>query len=101
MAYRRFQRYSKPTVRNIAVKYAGNCACCGARIEVGSIATYYPVGTIASVTEAKIAHVGGLEGNSTTCFNVLKNKVDAGLNDFAGDGLDSRYEDDCRDKCGL
>jgi hypothetical protein len=28
-------------------------------------------------------------------------KQDSGLNNYAGDGLDTRYEDECRDRCGL
>ena len=102
MAYRRFRNYSKPTVRNITVKYDGECACCGAAIKAGSIATYYPVGTIAGVTVGKITHLGGVDGTSKACFNHLKlATVDQNVNDYAGDGLDARYEDDCRERCGL
>jgi hypothetical protein len=25
----------------------------------------------------------------------------AAVNDYAGEGVDTRYEDDCRDRCGL
>lgn len=102
MAYRRFHRSSKPTVRNITAKYADECACCGSPIKAGEWVTYYPAGTIAGITEGRIAHIGGLEGTSQKCFNNLKAKqVDNGLNDYAGDGLDMRYEDQCRDICGL
>lgn len=103
MAYRRFTRnYSKPTPRNLTVKYSAPCACCGAIIKAGSIATYYPAGTIASITEGKIAHMGGLEGNSAVCASNIKLRlVDVATNDYAGDGLDARYEDQCRDVCGL
>lgn len=97
----RYYRQSRPTPRNIQVKYAGQCACCGAQITVGAIATYYPIGTIAGVHVAKIAHVGGLDGTSQVCFNNLKARADNSLNAYAGDGLDQRYEDDCKDRCGL
>ena len=63
----RYRRYSKPQARTITVKYAGPCACCGATIPAGSMADYYPVGTIAGRNTAAIAHVGGLDGNSATC----------------------------------
>jgi hypothetical protein len=102
MGYRRFRSYSKPTPRNITVKFAGECACCGAQIKAGEFATYYPAGTIASVSEGRIAHIGGLEGNSQKCAgNIGAKMVDRGLNDYAGDGLDARYEDDCARACGL
>ena len=100
--YRRYYRPSKPTPRNIEVKYAGKCACCGAEIKAGVIATYYPIGSIAGVNKSAIAHIGGLDGTSQVCFNHLKAKVaDKSLNSYAGDGLDQRYEDDCKDRCGL
>jgi hypothetical protein len=104
MGYRRnFYRASKPTTRNIEVKYAGLCACCGTQIKAGELATYYPVGTIAGVHESKIAHIGGLDGNSRRCADELRSRhsVDAGTNDYAGDGLDARWEDSMRDACGL
>jgi hypothetical protein len=104
MAYRRYQRnYSNPTPRNIEVKYAGPCACCGSTIKVGELATYYPAGTIAGVAEGRLAHMGGLEGTSIKCSNVLRAQyiADRNINDFAGDGLDARYEDDCAARCGL
>lgn len=100
--YRRYRNYSKPKVRTITVKYAGECECCGKMIQPGSMADYYPVGTIAGVHKPAIAHIGGLDGKSTVCFNELKRKQeDKGLNDYAGDGLDARYEDSCKDSCGL
>ena len=61
----------------------------------------YPAGTIAGIKEAKIGHNGGLDGSSLNCAAILKASVDASINDFAGDGLDARYEDSCRDICGL
>lgn len=98
--YKRGFRRSRPTVRTITVKYAGKCACCGGEIKAGQIVDYYPVGTIAGVHESRIAHVGGLDGNSQVCFNTMKAKDNA-LNSYAGDGLDARWEDDCKDICGL
>ena len=102
MAYRnRYNRYSKPATRNIQVKFSGQCVCCGGTIQAGEMATYYPIGSIAGVTVAKIAHIGGPEGNSAKCTGILKNAIDSGINDYAGDGVDSRYEDDCARICGL
>ena len=104
MAYyrRNFRNYSKPTPRNIELKFTGTCICCGAVLKAGAVATYYPVGTIAGVTEGKVAHIGALDGTSKACFNHLKvSAVDHNVNDYAGDGLDSRYEDDCARACGL
>ena len=40
MAYRQYQRYSKPIARSITVKYDGECASCGGVIKAGAIATY-------------------------------------------------------------
>lgn len=99
MAYSRtrFHRSARPTPRVITVKYAGKCACCGGTIKAGAMATYYPAGTIAGVTEARIAHVGGLDGTSATCAGVIRDKA---VNDYAGDGLDSRWEDSFADICG-
>lgn len=74
MRYR--NRYSKPTPRTITVKYAGACACCGATIKAGETATYYPVGTIAGMSTAAIAHVGGLDGNSARCAGEIKNRAE-------------------------
>jgi hypothetical protein len=102
MPYYRKHSYRKPQVRAITVKYAGECACCGGIIPVGAIADYYPVGTIAGVNKPMIAHLKAMEGNSVACSAELKRKAeDKGLNDYAGDGLDTRWEDDCKDACGL
>jgi hypothetical protein len=101
MAYRRYRSYLKPTPRNMAVKFAGSCACCGATIKAGELATYYPAGTIAGISAGRIAHIGGLDGNSAKCSGIIKAAYDAAANDFAGDGLDSRYEDECARNCGL
>ena len=92
--YYRNHKSSGP--RTIQVRYAGPCACCGARIEVGTLADYYPAG---NGKPAQIAHMGGLNGNSPQCYSVLR--ADHQTNDYAGDGLDARYEDQCRDMCGL
>lgn len=101
MAYKRYYRPSKPTTRNIEVKYSAPCACCGAIIKAGELATYYPIGTIAGCHEGKISHIGGLDGNSLKCAAHLRNQLDAATNNYAGDGLDSRWEDSFRDTCGL
>ena len=111
MAYRRYgyQRPAKPQARGIVVKYAGKCVCCGGAILPGESAMYYPVGTIASVTEPKIAHIGGLDGTSAKCTDVIRRarfpeyaaELDArAVNDYAGDGLDQRWEDDGAAICG-
>jgi hypothetical protein len=90
MRYNR--RYSKPTPRTITVKFAGKCICCGAPIAAGETATFYPVGTIASVSTGQIGHTGGLEGNSAKCTANIRNR------DFVD--LDRMYEDSCADICG-
>jgi len=74
--------------------------CCGGIIEAGRIADYYPIGTIAGVHESRLAHLEAVNGNSRACSEELK-RQDRGLNSFAGDGLDARYEDQCKDSCGL
>ncbi len=48
-------RTHKPTRRTIVVKYAGECACCGATIKAGEMADYYPPGTMRDNTRAAIA----------------------------------------------
>lgn len=101
MAYRKFYRNARPQVRTITAKYAGKCACCGAAIKAGEIVDYYPAGTIASRAEAAITHIGGLDGNSARCTAELRNGYEAhAVNDYAGDGLDERWEDMGRDICG-
>jgi len=105
MAYRRFYRTSKHVPRDITVKYSAPCAACGGTIKAGAIATYYPAGTPAATALGGpcIAHIGGLDGNSRACAAILREKyqTDAATNDYAGDGLDARYEDDCKERCGL
>lgn len=97
-AYRRYCRAARPQVRSIVVKYAAPCACCGAMIKAGEMATYYPPGTIALRLAGAIAHIGGLDGNSARCTAVIREQM--AVNDYAGDGLDARYEDQCSDICG-
>jgi hypothetical protein len=89
------RRYRKPTVRTIVVKYEGQCACCGASIKAGETADFYPIGTIASMTTAAIAHVGGLDGNSARCTAEIRKRQDPGFVD-----IDRMYEDQCSDICG-
>ena len=102
MAYRNFRRSPRPQPRGITVKYAAPCACCGGLIKAGEFATYYPVGTILNVAEGKIAHTGGLDGNSARCTAELRKQFveRAAVNDYAGDGLDMRAEDDMARACG-
>jgi hypothetical protein len=99
MAYRRNYRAARPQPRSLSVKYAAPCACCGAMIGVGELATYYPPGTIAGRTTGPIAHIGGLDGTSARCTGEIRRAM--AVNAYAGDGLDERYEDQCRDVCGL
>jgi len=100
MGYRRFHRAARSSaVRTITVKYDGKCACCGAPIAAGQTADYDP-------QRRELRHTPNAwdEGErvSLTCFHNLKNRpIDPGANAYAGDGLDQRYEDDCRDRCGL
>lgn len=89
---------SKPTMRTIIVKFAGECACCGGAIKAGEMADYYPVGTIASRSTGAIAHMGGLQGNSPRCTGVLRRKLE--LEASGGFDIDRAYEDQCADICG-
>jgi hypothetical protein len=117
MAYynrNRYHRQAKPQARGIVVKYAGKCACCGAEIKAGESAMYYPVWTIAGITESRIAHIGGLDGTSARCTAEIRaasfpeyaaelarrEAERRAVNDYAGDGLDSRWEDDGAAICG-
>jgi hypothetical protein len=77
------------------VKYAGKCACCGAPIAAGELADYYPIGTIAGVNEGRVAHIGGLDGNSPRCAAEIRQKHDR---DYAD--VDRAYEDQCAEICG-
>lgn len=94
MAYRRNYR---PRPKDMVIKYAGSCACCGARIEAGAWATYYPAGTIAGIDRGSIAHVGGLEGTSPTCAGNIRQRTDL---DPGFVDLDRAYEDSCSDIVG-
>lgn len=91
----RYYRKIKPTVRTITVKYPGKCACCGGVINAGQVADYYPVGTIAGVHVAQIAHLKAMQGDSIACSQELKKRLDS------PDSFDLRYEDDCKERCGL
>jgi len=88
-------RYRKPQVRTITVKYAGECACCGATIKAGEIADYYPVGTIASRHSGAIAHVGGLEGNSARCTSELRQREHVVPGEDAADRWNETHGDRC------
>jgi hypothetical protein len=100
---------TKPTPRNIQVKYAGTCLSCGARIEAGDFATYYPpnyfpYGMIKDADKGHLKHIENAAGDSLRCYAELKKRhaeqEQKAVNDYAGDGLDSRYEDNCSDICG-
>lgn len=95
MSYRNYRR-SKPQKRTIIVKYASPCACCGATIKAGEMADYYPVGYLGATT-AKIRHCDNIAGDSPKCATEIERRM---VNDYAGNGLDQRYEDQCADICG-
>ena len=86
MRYQRrsYQRNDQP--RAITVKFSGQCACCGATIKTGELATYYPA-------KRQIAHMGGLDGNSATCTAEIRRRSE--LID-----VDRAYEDQCAEICG-
>ena len=92
MSYRR--SYRKPERRTITVKYSGPCACCGATINAGETADYFPVGTIASQTTPAIAHPGGLDGNSAKCAGIIRHEQQV-------DAFDMRVEDSMAEACGF
>jgi hypothetical protein len=69
----------------IRVKYAGQCACCGARIPAGEMADYNPA-------KREITHKDGIKGK---CFSVLNEKANGGFID-----IDTVYEDQCAEICG-
>lgn len=69
-------RYRIPKPRTIIVKYAGKCACCGGDIKAGELADYYPARTIASRSIPGIAHIGGLDGNSSRCSAEIKQRAE-------------------------
>lgn len=80
---------SRNSPRTITVKFAGKCACCGATIPAGAIASYYPA-------RREIAHLGGLEGNSARCTAEIKQRNESpGFVD-----IDRAYEDQCAEICG-
>jgi hypothetical protein len=105
MAYRKYRQgfhgRANPRPVSMTIKRDGVCACCGAPIKAGEWATYYPPGTIAGVTEGKIAHCGGLDGTSQRCTVEIRKQYEAAaVNDYAGDGLDARVEDQWSKTCG-
>jgi len=71
-------------------------------IKAGELCQYFPANMIGN-REGRIAHYAGAwdEGSkvSLRCYQVRKEQQ--AVNDFAGDGLDSRWEDQCADICGL
>lgn len=116
MAYyrNRFHRPAKPQMRVIVVKYAGTCACCGAPIKAGETAEYYPARPDRGETVGRIGHIGGLDGNSARCTAEIRKvnfpeyaaeiahreAAQRAVNDYSGDGLDARWEDDGAAICG-
>jgi hypothetical protein len=74
--------------------------CCGAAIKAGDMVDYYPVGTIASRTTPAVAHIGGLDGNSARCSAEIRKGLEHAVDDYAGSGLDDRWEDAGSDICG-
>ena len=93
MRYNR--RHSRPQPREITVKFYSKCHCCGAHIPAGTVATYYPVGTIAGQLTGVVAHSGGLEGKSARCASEIAARMNSGP-----DPVDMAYEDQCADACG-
>jgi hypothetical protein len=51
----------------IRLKYAGQCACCGAAIAAGETADY-------NAAKHEVTHEGGIKG---ACFSVLNEKANA------------------------
>lgn len=116
MAYGRYRyrRQAKAAPRDMMLKYAGRCACCGAELKAGQWATYYPPGTIAGRTDGAVAHVGGLEGTSQACYaemcRTMRDRGEASTlypnvaakpeHDPGYVDLDKAYEDACSDICG-
>jgi hypothetical protein len=102
MTYRRYgYRTARPTPRVITAKFASSCTCCGAAIKTGDMVEYFPVGTIAGRGTAAVAHIGGLDGTSARCTAELRKSFEArAVDDYAGRGLDDRWEDQGRDICG-
>ena len=90
MRYRRTASFNSAerSPRTITVKFTGKCHCCAATIYAGELATYYPSMKV-------IAHVGGLEGNSSRCASEVRRSQDAGFVD-----IDRAYEDQCAEICG-
>jgi hypothetical protein len=86
MTYRRSTSTSPRTIR---AKFAGECACCGAAIAAGEMCDYYPA-------RKQIAHIGGLDGNSSRCASEIRKANER--RDFID--IDRLYEDQCAEICG-
>jgi hypothetical protein len=105
MAYRRQFRHTRPTARTITVKYDGKCTNCGCTIKAGERAEYSPPGTHGNA-EGQIRHMpnvwdgGELVPNCHMSAEARALRDQRAVNDYAGDGLDARYEDDCAAICG-
>lgn len=67
----RYRGKSNPAPRDMELRYAGQCRCCGATIAKGELATYYPPPD--GKGRGTVAHVGGLDGNSAICAANIRN----------------------------
>ena len=70
--YRRYKQHNTAP-RDMYLKYPGQCQCCGAAIEKGELATYYPPPN--GQGRGTVAHIGGLDGNSATCTENIRAKL--------------------------
>jgi hypothetical protein len=74
----------------IRAKFAGKCSSCGGTIARGESCLW-------DSSARTISH----DSESVACSARMKRTAaSAADNDFAGDGLDSRYEDQCAEICG-
>jgi hypothetical protein len=65
-------------------KFAGKCACCGADIKAGEYITWYP-------SRHEIAHVGGLDGNSSRCASNIAASMYPDPAELAADRWNEQY----------
>jgi hypothetical protein len=84
----RYYRKTNSSPRTMIAKYAGKCHCCGIAIKAGETIDYYP-------SLRAIAHVGGLDGNSSRCASEIRQKMERDYTD-----VDTAYEDQCAEICG-
>lgn len=99
MSYRRFHRTGNTRPREMRLRYAGTCHCCGEMLPEGSWALYVPA---SDGRAAYVQHADVRGDMNPACFARLKREGEQrAVNGYAGDGLDMAYEDQCRDMCGL